>query len=114
MAPDRLFGSAVAVDRRGVDPIDAGGDRADERGMTGRLVGVDQDPAGDAAAERQLRYLQPGAPEHVLAHCFRLHRLRRLATSHFVGWVSAAQTSEVSPYCYSARNPTSVPRPCWV
>jgi hypothetical protein len=68
MAADRLLGGAVAVDRRGVDPVDAGRDRARERGMSGRLVGVDEDTAGDAAAERELGNLQPGASEQVLAH----------------------------------------------
>src|SRR5262245_8431294 len=68
MAADGLLGGAVAVDRRGIDPVDAGRDRARERGMLGRLLGPDEDAAGDAAAERQLRNLQPGASQQIFAH----------------------------------------------
>jgi hypothetical protein len=76
MAADRLLGGAVAVDRRGVDPVDADRDRARERGVPGRLVGIDEDAAGDAATERELRNLQPGASEQSLAHGRRLPLLR--------------------------------------
>src|SRR5262245_63721170 len=68
VAADRLLRRAVAVDRCGVDPVDAGRDCAGERGMPGRLIRVDQNAAGDATAERELRDLQPGASEQIFAH----------------------------------------------
>ena len=63
MAADGFLRRAMAVDRRGVDPIDAAGDRAPQRVVARRLVGFDQDPAGNAAAERELGYFKPGPPE---------------------------------------------------
>ena len=60
IAADGLFGGAVAVERRGIDPVDAGRDRALQRRDARRLAGVDQDAAGDAAAERDLGDQQPG------------------------------------------------------
>ena len=63
MAADGFLRRAIAVDRRGVDPIDAARDRAPQRVVPGRLVGLDQDAAGNAAAERELGYFKPGPPE---------------------------------------------------
>ena len=65
MAADRGFGGAVAIERRGVDPVDAGVDRAPERDDAGHLVGLDEQAAGDAAAERDLGDFEAGAAEEV-------------------------------------------------
>src|SRR5262249_39785076 len=52
MAPDRLLGGAIAIEGSGVDPVDAGLDRAAERGEPRRLIAPDQDSASIAATER--------------------------------------------------------------
>ena len=54
MTADRLLRCAIAVDGRGVDPVDAGRHRALQRVVPDRLVGIDQNAAGDTAAEREL------------------------------------------------------------
>src|SRR5215475_6966926 len=72
MAADRLLRCAVAVDRRGIDPVDAGLDRAPQRRDAGHLVGIDQDSAGHAAAECELGNFEPGAAENNLPHQFEL------------------------------------------
>ena len=69
VAADGLLRGAVAVERRGVDPVDAAGDRARCSARTAvGLVALDQDAAGDAAAERDFGDQQPGAPEEVFPH----------------------------------------------
>ena len=63
MPPDSAFRFAAAVDRRGIDPVDSGFHRTLERIVAGRLVGIDQDAARNAAAESQLGNLQAGPSE---------------------------------------------------
>ena len=67
-APDRLLGSAGAVERRGIDPVDAGGNRALEDGLLGSFVGRDQNTAGHAGAKRDLGDFQAGAAKRIGFH----------------------------------------------
>ena len=43
----------------------------DKRPALEYLVGIDQNPAGDAGAECQLGYFEPGAAQQILSHCLR-------------------------------------------
>src|SRR5262245_29997884 len=80
MAPDRLFRGAIAIERGGVDPVDAGLDRAGERSDPRRLVALDQDSASIAATKRELGDLKARAAQQVLSHRVKLSRPRRLRT----------------------------------
>jgi hypothetical protein len=72
MPADRFLRRAVAVNGGGVDPVDAGRDRALQRVVPDRLGCIDQDATGHAAAEGKLGYREPGAAEKSLPHCLRL------------------------------------------
>src|ERR1700674_4706920 len=68
MASDGFFRGSIAVERRRADPIDAARDAALECRPAGRFAGIDENPAGDAAAERELRDFEPGPPKDALPH----------------------------------------------
>ena len=68
VAADRGLGLAVAVERGGVDPVDADGERAVERAHRAGLFALDQDTAGDPGAERDLGDQKSGTAEQIFPH----------------------------------------------
>jgi len=68
VAADGRFRRAVAVERRGVDPVDADDERAVERTHRAGLVALDQDAAGHPATECDFGDQEPGAAEQILSH----------------------------------------------
>ncbi len=77
-AADHSLGHAVAVERGGVDPVDAGGKCAVEYRLALSLGAPNEKTADPSAAERQGRNLEAGAAEASPLHvCCGLDRRRR-------------------------------------
>ena len=68
MSPDGAFRFAPAIDGRSIDPINPAFCCPLERIVACYLIRIDEDAAGDPAAERKLGNLQARAAEHSLAH----------------------------------------------
>src|SRR5262249_19236598 len=72
IAPDRLFGRAVTIKRRGVDPVDAGFDCVGQRRDASRLLAPDQQSTGIATTEGNFRNFEASAAEKALSHTLSL------------------------------------------
>ena len=57
-----------------------------QRRQAGRLAGIDEDSAGDAAAERDLRDFEPGPPEDALSHVGVVH-VSELSARSLKRWI---------------------------
>src|SRR5262249_46150765 len=99
----------VAVDCGSVDPVDAGLDRAGQRSDASGLIASDQEPAGIASTERNLRNFEAGAAEEALSHAVSLSRSRSrtkvtfqvtfLATPHAAGSAESCQWPSSASRC---------------
>src|SRR5262249_51900694 len=114
VAPDRLFGSAVAIERGGVDPVDAGLDGTGQRRDTSRILAPAQDSASIATTESNFRDFEAATAEQGLSHTLSLSRSRDYASCPTLNYhgpiVTLSATRPATGSVGSCRWPSSAGR----